>query len=75
MKKSGKILEEFRTELDSLSLLSHQKAVKSWEKRAKEIEPIWCPKLDENGKPMLDENNEIAQDSSLSVLTERDESP
>jgi len=75
MKKSGKTLEEFRTELDKLSLLSHQKAVKSWDKRAKEIEPIWCPKLDENGKPMLDENNEIAQDSSLSVLTERDESP
>ena len=75
MNKSGKTLEEFRLELDSLSLASHQKATKTWDERGKEIEPIWCPKLDESGKPMLDENNEVAKDSSLSVLTERDEAP
>ncbi|MBY9014318.1 MAG: thiolase family protein [Candidatus Lokiarchaeota archaeon] len=75
MEKSGKTLEEFRLELDSLSFASHQKAIKTWDERGKEIEPIWCPKLDESGKPMLDENNEVAKDSSLSVLTERDEAP
>ncbi|NVM18869.1 MAG: thiolase family protein [Candidatus Lokiarchaeota archaeon] len=75
MNKSGKTLEEFRFELDSLSYSSHQKAITTWDERAKEIEPIWCPKLDDDGKPMLDENNEVAKDSSLSVLTERDEAP
>ena len=76
MKKYGQSLEEYRHEVDSLSLLSHQKADKTWDKRGKEIEPIWCPKLDEEtGEPLLDENNNIVQDSSLSVLTERDETP
>lgn len=75
MKKAGLTLEEYRKEVDSLSLHSHQKAVKTWNERGDEIEPIWCPKLDENGKPMLNENNDIAMDPSLSVLTERDESP
>jgi acetyl-CoA acetyltransferase family protein len=75
MKKAGINLEEFRNEMDSLSLLSHQKASSTWDDRGKEIEPIWCPKLDETGKPMLDEKNQVAKDSSLSVLTERDETP
>ncbi len=75
MNKSGKTRDEYREELDSLSLLSHQKACSTWDERNKEIEPIWCPKLDENGKPTLDENNEIAKDDSLSVLTSRDEAP
>ncbi|MFX1493586.1 MAG: thiolase family protein [Promethearchaeota archaeon] len=75
MKKAGISLEEFRNEMDSLSLLSHQKASSTWDERGKEIEPIWCPKLDENGKPMLNEKNQVAKDSSLSVLTERDETP
>ena len=75
MKKAGLSLQEFRTEMDSLSLYSHQKADKTWDQRGKEIEPIWCPKLDENGKVMLDDKNEVAKDSSLSVLTERDETP
>jgi len=75
MKKAGLSLQEFRNEMDSLSLYSHQKAIKTWDERGKEIEPIWCPKLDENGKVMLDEKNQVAKDSSLSVLTERDEAP
>lgn len=75
MNKSGKTLEEFRHEVDSLSFESHQKAITTWDERAKEIEPIWCPKLDEEGKPMLDEHHDVAKDSSLSVLTERDEAP
>ena len=75
MKKAGLSLQEFRNEMDSLSLYSHEKALKTWDERGKEIEPIWCPKLDENGKVMLDEKNQVAKDSSLSVLTERDEAP
>jgi len=75
MKKAGLSLEDFRNQMDSLSLYSHQKALNTWDERGKEIEPIWCPKLDEDGKIMLDENNEVAKDASLSVLTERDETP
>ena len=75
MQKAGLSLQEFRNEMDSLSLYSHQKAITTWDERGKEIEPMWCPKLDENGKVMLDDNNEVAKDSSLSVLTERDETP
>ncbi|MFX1354197.1 MAG: thiolase family protein [Promethearchaeota archaeon] len=75
MKKSGLSLEDFRTEMDSLSLHSHKKACSTWDERGKEIEPIWCPQLDENGKPMLDEKNQVAKDPSLSVLTEKDETP
>ena len=75
MKKAGITIEEYRNEVNSLSLHSHTKACSTWDKRGKEIEPIWCPKIDENGKPILDEKNNIAQDPSLSVLTEKDESP
>ncbi|MFX1468944.1 MAG: thiolase family protein [Promethearchaeota archaeon] len=74
MKKAGINLEDFRNEMDNLSLHSHQKACSTWEKRAKEIEPIWCPKLDENGKPTL-ENNQVVENPSLSELTEKDETP
>lgn len=75
MKKAGLSLEDYRHEVDSLSLHSHEKACSTWDERSKEIEPIWCPKLDENGKALLDQNNQVAQDPSLSELTERDESP
>jgi len=76
MKKYGQSLEEYRHEVDSLSFLSHQKADKAWDQRGTEIEPIWCPKLDEEtGNLLLDEKNNVAQDTSLSVLTERDETP
>lgn len=63
MKKEIRSLEDYRHDVDSLSLLSHQKAINAWDDRGKEIEPIWCPKLDEEtGKPLLDENKEIAKD-------------
>ena len=75
MKKSGLSLEEFRNEMDSLSFYSHQKACSTWEERGKEIEPIWCPKLDENGKPMLDENNQVSKDPNVSILAKNDETP
>lgn len=75
MKKAGVTLEEYRNEVDSSSLHSHEKACSTWNERGKEIEPIWCPNLDENGIPTLDEKNEIAQNSDLSVLTDKDESP
>lgn len=69
------VRDEFKKDLDELSLLSHEKAVNTYDKRGTEIEPIWCPKLDENGKPMLDAKHDVAQDDSLSVLTEKDEGP
>jgi acetyl-CoA acyltransferase len=75
MKKHNKPLEDFRHDVDSLSILSHKKACSAWDQRGREIEPIWCPQLDENGKPTLDDKNNIAEDPSLSVLTERDEGP
>jgi len=76
MKKAEKTLEEYRHEVDSLSLLSHQKAINTWDERGKEIEPLWCPKLDEStGEPLLNENNDVAKDPNLSVLVERDETP
>jgi acetyl-CoA acetyltransferase family protein len=71
----GEIRDELKTDLDALSLLSHEKALKTFDKRAKEIEPIWCPKLDEEGNPTLDDKRNVAQDDSLSVLTEKDEAP
>ncbi|MEJ2278647.1 MAG: thiolase family protein [Candidatus Lokiarchaeota archaeon] len=75
MQKAGLSLEEYREKVDSLSLLSHQKAIKHWDERGKEIEPIWCPKLDENGNPLLNEEGEIKKDPEYSILTERDEGP
>jgi len=70
------IRDKFREELDELSYLSHKKATETYDQRGKEIEPIWCPKLDEEtGKPLLDEKNNVAKDPSLSVLTEKDEGP
>lgn len=70
------IRDNIRIELDELSYLSHKKSTENYDKRAKEIEPIWCPKLDETtGQPLLDEKNNIAQDPSLSELTEKDEGP
>ncbi len=71
----GEIKDDFKAELDELSVHTHKKSNETWDQRGKEIEPIWCPKLDENGKPMLDEKNNVAQDESLSVLTSKDEAP
>ncbi|MBD3195056.1 MAG: acetyl-CoA C-acyltransferase [Candidatus Lokiarchaeota archaeon] len=75
MEKAGMTKEEYRKEVDSLSLMSHQKAINHWNERGREIEPIWCPKLDEDGNPMLNEDGKIAKDLELSILTERDETP
>lgn len=75
MKKAELSLEDLRNEMDSLSLHSHEKACSTWDERGKEIEPIWCPKLDKNGNPLLDENNQVSKDPSLSELTENDETP
>ncbi len=75
MKKAEMNLEDFRNEMDSLSLHSHEKACSTWDERRTEIEPIWSPKLDENGKPLLNEKNQVAKDPSLSELTENDETP
>ena len=75
MKKANMSLEDFRYEMDSLSFHSHEKACSTWDERGKEIEPIWCPKIDENGKPQLDENNQVAKESTLSELTVKDETP
>ena len=70
------VRDEFKLQLDKLSVLSHEKACNTWEERGKEIEPIWCPKLDaETGEPLLDENKNVAQDPAISVLTEKDEGP
>ncbi len=76
-KQFFEIRDKFRLELDEISYLSHKKALENFDKRAKEIEPIWCPKLDEEtGKPLLDDKNNVAKgDTSLSVLTEKDEGP
>ena len=71
----GEHLEKLRKELDLISFQSHQKAIKTYDMRQPEIEPIWCPKLDENGKPTLDKTNNPAKDESLSVLTTKDETP
>lgn len=70
------IRDQIRLELDEISYLSHKKATETYDKRGKEIEPIWCPKLDEQtGEPLLDEKNNVAHDPSLSELTEKDEGP
>jgi len=71
----GEFRDKLKQDLDQLSLLSHQKADKTWDDRGKEIEPIWCPNLDENGKPILDEKNNVVKNESHSVLTTRDEAP
>lgn len=54
-KKIGNSYEEFRLELDELSVASHMKAVKpiAKEMRDKEILPIAVPKIGENGKPIV----------------------
>lgn len=73
--KAGFTRERMREELDRISLDSHKKACANYDRRGKEIEPIWVPKLDENGEPIYDENGNVAQDSSTSELVEKDEAP
>ncbi|MHA1820452.1 MAG: thiolase family protein [Promethearchaeota archaeon] len=60
-KKIGNSYEEFRLELDMLSLESHKKALRpeAMEGRGREIVPLEVPKLDEKGEPILDENGDM----------------
>ena len=55
-KKIGNSYEEFRLELDQLSVASHKKALKehAMEMRKKEIFPMEVPALDDDGKPITD---------------------
>lgn len=72
--KVGNSYEEFRLELDELSLHSHQKAINTFDNRAKEIIPIRVPNVDEeSGKPILDENGKIIE--AQSEMAEKDEAP
>ena len=73
--KLGWEKDRMREELDRISLHSHQKACATFDKRSKEIEPIWVPKFDENGNPIYDENGNVAQNNNTSELAERDEGP
>jgi len=72
-KKSGLEKEEFRRQLDELSCLSHEKACKTWDIRAKEIEPIVVPKLNEEGKPIVDATGQPIEGQT--EITSRDEGP
>ncbi|MBN2156155.1 MAG: thiolase family protein [Candidatus Lokiarchaeota archaeon] len=73
--KIGNSREEFRLELDQLSLLSHQKALRpsAIEARGREITPIKVPKLDEKGEPILDENHQMID--SETEIADVDEAP
>ena len=71
--KSGLPKEEFRRQLDELSCMSHVKACKTWDIRAKEIEPIKVPKLDANGKPITEVTGALIEGQT--ELTTKDEGP
>jgi acetyl-CoA acetyltransferase family protein len=63
--------EQFRDELDGLSVWSHEKAGKHFEDRAKEIEPIKVPKADENGNLMVDAVGQMIEGQT--EITSKDE--
>jgi acetyl-CoA acyltransferase len=73
--KIGNTREEFRLELDEISLASHKKALKPFaiKARGKEITPIKVPKLDEKGNPILDENHQMID--SETDIADVDEAP
>ncbi len=71
--KSGLERSEFRRQLDEIAMLSHKKAGETWDQRAEEIEPIKVPKLDENGKPIVQRNGMLIEGET--EITSRDESP
>ncbi|GAB4328126.1 MAG: acetyl-CoA C-acetyltransferase [Promethearchaeota archaeon] len=64
-----------REELDRLSLRSHEKACDpaNAEKRQKEMFPVEVPKLDENGKPILDDAGQMVPGETETC--DQDESP
>ena len=59
----GHVWKAPREVLDEISYNSHMKANKpeAWKCRGKEIAPIEVPKLDETGKPILDENGGLVR--------------
>ncbi|MBD3349958.1 MAG: acetyl-CoA C-acyltransferase [Candidatus Lokiarchaeota archaeon] len=61
--KIGNLYEEFRLELDELSVNSHMKAKTdhAYEMRGKEILPIKVPKLDEKGEPITDPKGQLIE--------------
>ncbi len=71
----GEYKDDLRQQLDEISLHSHQKAIKTYNKRVKEIEPIWCPKVDDEDNLLLDEDNNVVEEESMSILTRDDETP
>ncbi len=75
--KIGNTRDEFRLELDEISLASHQKALKpsAIEARGKEITPIKVPKVDENGKLILDENHQMIDSPDTTDIADVDEAP
>jgi acetyl-CoA acyltransferase len=70
--KSGLSYEAFRDELDKLSVHSHKKAGEHFDDRAKEIEPIEVPKLNEQGRPMTTPGGELIPGQT--EITSKDES-
>ena len=75
--KIGNTRDEFRLELDEISYASHMKALKpsAMEARGKEITPLKVPKLDENGKQMLDENHQMIDSPDTVDIAKVDEAP
>lgn len=75
--KIGNTRDEFRLELDELSYASHMKALKpsAIEARGKEITPLKVPKLDENGKQILDENHQMIDSPDTVDIAKVDEAP
>jgi acetyl-CoA acetyltransferase family protein len=70
----GHVWKAPRETLDEISYNSHMKANKdeAWEGRGKEIVPMDVPKLNENGKPILDSAKNMIEGETESA--DRDES-
>ncbi|HMF31736.1 MAG TPA: thiolase family protein [Candidatus Lokiarchaeia archaeon] len=62
-----------REELDTIAYESHMKANQdsAWVGRGKEIIPLEVPRVDENGQPVVDENNAMIPGET--EVTDRDE--
>jgi len=75
--KVGNTRDEFRLELDEISYASHMKALKpsAIEARGREITPLKVPKLDENGKQILDENHQMIDSPDTVDIAKVDEAP
>ena len=71
-KKSGMSDEAFREALDKSAVQSHDRAGKTFDKRAGEIEPITVPTLNEKGLPDLDKKGRMIEGKTQ--VTSKDES-